>query len=89
MDLAVNWAFCQGIVWSMRQWGWRDSHVSRGRGLCPCLLCPQRGRAPLQGQTTARRFPAPVGALGEPAKQVLSRRSAATLPTPMRLSSTP
>lgn len=38
MDSALNWAFCQGIVWSMRQWG-DSSDVSRGSiGLCPHIV---------------------------------------------------
>lgn len=51
VNLAMNWAFFQGIVWSLQQWGWQFWHVLGKWRPLPCLWCPQVGSTPVQHQT--------------------------------------
>ena len=51
VDLAIDWAFFQGIVWSLQQWGRQFWHVLEKWRPLPCLWCPQVGSTPVQHQT--------------------------------------
>lgn len=73
VDLAMVWAFFQGIVWSLQQWGWQFWHVLGKWRPLPCLWCPQVGSTPVQHQTVPV-YPGTLGAPGEWARQEYAER---------------